>query len=127
MINNQTMTTLNEIYDTLQRKVQPYLEKFAPYLCIFKNICGVYLLWVFIHFISAHLYIRFCTPNTILGFMMSPFMAAAPHCQALRWSIYNGGNNIVSMWVTIGIWLMNYFPIFSVSLTETRETKEKDE
>ena len=124
MIINKTMTSLNQIYDTLQKKAQPYLEILAPYISVCKNIFGIYLLWVFVHFISAHLYIRFCTPNTMLGFVMSPFMAAAPHCQALRWSIYNGGNNIVSMWVTIGIWLMRYFPIFSGNVIET---KEKDE
>jgi hypothetical protein len=39
---------------------------------------------------------------------MSPFMAAAPHCQALRWGIYNGGNSIVSMWLTMGVWLVGY-------------------
>jgi hypothetical protein len=53
---------------------------------------------------------------------MSPFMAAAPHCQALRWAIYNGGNNIVSMWLILGMWLMSYFPLF-----QKTEKVEKEE
>ena len=106
------MITASEIYDRLQNKIRPYFEMINPYLCLCQNICGIYLLWVFVHFISSHMYIRFCNPSTFIGFIMSPFMAAAPHCQALRWAIYNGGNNIVSMWITVGVWLMSYFPLF---------------
>ena len=96
------------LYSKIVDKMHPFLQFLSPYLCIFKNICGIYVLWVFIHYTSTHLYIHFCTPKTITGFLMSPFMAAAPHCQALRWGIYNGGNSIVSMWLTMGVWLVGY-------------------
>lgn len=45
------------------------------------KISGIYLLWICLHYFSAHLYIKFCVPNTIIGFLMSPFMISAPHCQ----------------------------------------------
>jgi len=106
------MLRASEIYERLQNKVQPYFEIMKPYLGLCKSVCGIYLLWVVVHFVSVHMYIRFCTPSTFTGFLMSPFMAAAPHCQALRWCIYNGGNSIVSMWMTLGVWLMGYFPLF---------------
>lgn len=83
----------------------PYLRAF---LNMFKNIFGIYILWVFLHFISSHMYVKLCTPASISGFILSPFMAAAPHCQALRWVLYNGGNSIISMWVTLGLWLSGY-------------------
>ena len=51
-------------------------------LFIFK-VSGIYLLWISLHYFSAHLYIKFCVPNTIIGFMMSPFMIMTPHCQNL--------------------------------------------
>jgi hypothetical protein len=35
-------------------------------------------------------------------------MLAAPHCQALRWLVYNGGNTIISTWITFGFWLLSY-------------------
>jgi hypothetical protein len=50
-----------------------------------------------------------------MGFVLSPFMAAAPHCQALRWVLYHGGNSIISMWVSIGLWCLGYLkPITNV-------------
>ena len=116
---------MKEFYDKLQNKVKPYLEIVAPYLNVCKNTFGIYLLWILLHFISSHMYIRFCTPNTITGFIMSPFMAAAPHCQALRWALYNGGNSIVSMWLTVGVCIMSYFPIFTT--IEKKDKNEKDE
>jgi len=100
-------------------KLKMILPWFAPYfnqfLNLFQNVIGIYVLWMLIHYLSAHLYVRFCAPGTMFGFLLSPFMAAAPHCQALRWGLYNGGNSIISMWVTIGLWLLGYLkPITNV-------------
>jgi hypothetical protein len=80
-------------------------------LFIFKTIkflfkvSGIYLLWICLHYFSAHLYVKFCVPNTIVGFIMSPFMIATPHCQGLRWIVYNAANIINNMWIIIGTWL----------------------
>lgn len=45
------------------------------------NISGIYLLWIFLHYVASHLYVKLCVPNTIIGFIMSPFMTSTPHCQ----------------------------------------------
>ena len=34
----------------------------------------------------------------------SAFVAPAPHCQAMRWVITNGGNIITQMWIVLGTW-----------------------
>ena len=73
-------------------------------LFVFK-VSGIYLLWISLHYFSAHLYIKFCVPNTIIGFMMSPFMIMTPHCQGLRWIVYNAANIINHMWILIGAWI----------------------
>lgn len=79
---------------------------------IFKGL-GIYLLWICLHFFSSHLYIKFCVPKTFLGFIMSPFMISTPHCQGLRWIVYNAANIINNMWILIGtsiysmIWIFN--------------------
>jgi hypothetical protein len=73
-------------------------------LFLFK-VSGIYLLWISLHYFSAHLYIKFCVPNTIIGFMMSPFMIMTPHCQGLRWIVYNAANIINHMWILIGAWI----------------------
>ena len=72
---------------------------------IIIKISGVYLLWIFLHFCASYLYTKLCVPTTLLGLLMSPFLTATPHCQGLRWVIYNGANIINNMWIVIGTWL----------------------
>ena len=74
--------------------------------CIVNTSIGIYLLWIILHYISPHLYVYFCVPPTIRGFIMSAFIAPSPHCQAIRWTIYNGGNTIIAMWIFIGTWIV---------------------
>jgi hypothetical protein len=101
------ITTLNSISTT---------RHYIKYTCVFIfnsfkliiKISGVYLLWIILHFGASHLYIKFCVPSTILGFIISPFMTASPHCQGLRWIIYNGANTINNMWVILGTWICTY-------------------
>lgn len=71
---------------------------------LFK-ISGIYILWISLHYFSAHLYVKFCVPNSIIGFIMSPLMISTPHCQGLRWIVYNAANIINHMWVLIGAWI----------------------
>jgi len=71
---------------------------------VFK-ISGIYLLWICLHYAASHLYIKFCVPSTIIGFIMSPFMTATPHCLGLRWIVYNAANMINNMWLILGTWI----------------------
>jgi hypothetical protein len=86
---------------------------------LFK-ISGVYILWISLHYFSAHLYVKFCVPNSVIGFIMSPFMISTPHCQGLRWIVYNAANIINHMWILIGAWI--YSMIWIVGTEQTRET-----
>ena len=81
------------------------VETFQSLLRSAKEIFGIYILWILLHYIASHLYIHFCAPLSIWGFLMSPFIAPSPHCHALRWTIYTGANAINSMWVVLGVWL----------------------
>jgi hypothetical protein len=93
-------------------------------LFIFKTlkfllkVSGIYLLWICLHYFSAHLYVKFCVPNTIVGFIMSPFMIATPHCQGLRWIVYNAANIINNMWIIIGTWLYSIIWIIKTGNNE---------
>jgi hypothetical protein len=80
-------------------------EKGTFYGGMFVELCGIYLVWIVLHYISSHLYVTWCTPLTIGGFLLSPFVVPAPHCQAFRWVIVNGSNSITTMWVTLGTWI----------------------
>ena len=86
---------------------------------LFK-ISGVYILWISLHYFSAHLYVKFCVPNSVIGFIMSPFMISTPHCQGLRWIVYNAANIINHMWILIGAWI--YSMIWIVGAEQTSET-----
>lgn len=74
-------------------------------LIILFKTSGLYLLWICLHYFSSHLYVKFCVPNTLYGFIMSPFMITTPHCQGLRWIVYNAANVINNMWLLIGAWI----------------------
>lgn len=68
-------------------------------------VSKLYLLWILLHYFASHLYIKFCVPKTLIGFVLSPFLTATPHCQGLRWVVYNGANMISNMWVMLGSWI----------------------
>jgi hypothetical protein len=84
------------------------------------KISGVYLMWIVLHYCASHLYIQFCVPKTPIGFLLSPFMSATPHCQGLRWIVYNAANVINNMWVVLGAW------ICSTILIMNRESGHQD-
>jgi len=72
---------------------------------IFIKISGIYILWILLHFFASYLYTKLCVPNTLIGLLISPFLTSTPHCQGLRWIIYNGANIINNMWIVIGTWI----------------------
>ena len=83
--------------------VQKYVTNLVPsnyqYLLLF------YFTWSVVHHMSPYLYIYFCTPNTLWGITASPFMVAAPHCTGLRWTIYESGNTINTMWISFAVYI----------------------
>jgi len=96
-----------------------FLEKIRNISYYFLNLCsliykifGIYLLWICLHYFASHLYVKICVPNTILGFIMSPFMIPTPHCEGLRWIIYNAANMINNMWLITGSWICSTILIF---------------
>ena len=69
------------------------------------DVAGIFLMWIIIHYIASNLYASFCAELTLFGLIKSAFVAQAPHCIAMRWVVYNGGNVINNMWLSIGLWL----------------------
>jgi len=70
------------------------------------RVCLLYLFIMTIHYVSIHLYMYLCTPKTIRGFMMTPFIVPAPHCQSLIWVIQYTNGHIVNMWILLGTFLL---------------------
>lgn len=114
-LNPEEIKEYNDI--ELEKIIKSYnfekLYNLTKFLCNFIvkalsfiiKVGGFYLLWICLHYFAAHLYIKFCVPNTIIGFIMSPFMISTPHCQGLRWIVYNSANVINHMWIIIGTWI----------------------
>jgi hypothetical protein len=69
------------------------------------QVGGLYLLWIIIHFGASALYLEWCVPQTMAGFLWSPFLAPMPHCRVLRWAIYEGGESINVMWLMISVFV----------------------
>jgi len=82
------------------------------------SLYGIYLTWIILHYFASHLYIKFCVPASFLGFVVSPFLTTTPHCQGLRWIIYNGANTINNMWVIIGTWISSNLLFFTRNMSQ---------
>lgn len=81
----------------------------------FIKISGIYLLWIALHFFASQFYIELCVPKTIYGFIISPFLMATPHCQALRWIVYNAASTINNMWIIMGTWFCSQIMFYTNS------------
>lgn len=76
-----------------------------------RDIIGVYILWITLHFICSYLYVKLCSGNTLLSILMSPFVATMPHCVAMRWVIFKGARVIEIMWFLAGKWVIEQFVV----------------
>jgi hypothetical protein len=94
-------------------------EYFYKGIKVIIQVSGVYLSWICLHYFASQLYVKLCVPNTIAGFLMSPFMTATPHCQGLRWVVYNAANMINNMWLILGAWICSTFLIINKDITST--------
>lgn len=81
----------------------------------FIKISGIYLIWIALHFFASQFYIELCVPKTIYGFIVSPFLMATPHCQALRWIVYNAASTINNMWIIMGTWFCSQIMFYTNS------------
>ena len=85
---------------------------------ISMSLYGIYLVWIILHFIASHLYVKFCVPASFLGLVVSPFLTTTPHCQGLRWIIYNGANTINNMWIVIGSCISSNILFFTRNMSQ---------
>ena len=92
-----------------------WIADYAHWVLACIGVSGIYFVWIFLHYVASHLYIKFCVPSTIFGFILSPFMTATPHCQGLRWVITNAANMINNMWVVLGAWICSTLLIINKS------------
>ena len=94
-----------------------------------KDLYQVFLIhfcWVSLHYTSAHLYTKYCTPWSVIGAAFSPVMTMTPHCQAFRWCIVQGASSINSMWMTMGTWTIAKFAAYQMAVeSEKKEDKNK--
>lgn len=62
----------------------------------------IHTVLILVHFLGANLYSQLCTSQTLQGLLLSPFLVPAPHCEGLRWVVYNGALRINAMWLLLG-------------------------
>jgi hypothetical protein len=109
MSNDQETQTVDEkpgkhILHSIYEYVMSAINTIIPALKWLYFISKVYIIWITIHYISCQLYVHYCVPTGITGYLLSPFLVSSPQCKALRWAFYNGGNIIDNMWNYLGVW-----------------------
>jgi hypothetical protein len=87
-----------------------------PYLLAVNSVAGVYILWTVLHFVSANLYVYYCAHMSLFGFLMSPLLASAPHCRAIRWVLNSGTQSIDAMWIVLGTWICSKLALIGGSV-----------
>ena len=107
-------------YDAFLEKCNFILSYTFKFFKFIFSVTGVYLLWICLHYFASHLYVKLCVPNTVIGFLMSPFMTATPHCQGLRWIVYNAANMINNMWIICGSFICS--TILKINPTATPQS-----
>jgi hypothetical protein len=88
------------------------------------RLLGVYVLWILAHYFSSHLYVRWCVPASFIGLLISPFLVPAPHCQGLRWVVFNGAANINAMWLFLSTWFVSKLIPFRNLLNNEKEKEQ---
>jgi hypothetical protein len=68
----------------------------------------IYFTWITVHYLAAYLYIHFCAHLSWTGYIMSAILVPAPHCEGLRWIIYNGAIKIQGMWILLGGYILHF-------------------
>ena len=108
---------------------------FNDFMMFLQSFAMTYLVWISLHYACSHLYVEYCAPKGIIGFIYSPFMTPMPHCVAMRWVVYNGGKIIEVMWFMTGKWAVeklvfpnkiNYVK-HDYSKSENEENEENEE
>lgn len=96
------------------KNVNPYLSyiiearnKIVKWMKYLYVVGILYFIWITVHYFSSNLYVYYCTPFTLKGFIQSPFMVLSPHCIGLRWLSYKGSEQIASMWSILGVYLLS--------------------
>ena len=93
--------------------IESISEGFTSMCSKLKNnvpvVVGVYFAIVLAHFVCSNIYPTLCCKMSVWGFIMSPFMAVTPHCEALRWIIHYTGEQIRNVWLWLGGYLIWYF------------------
>jgi len=97
-------TEVKGIFQTVYEYVVSAINTIVPALKWLYFISKVYIIWITIHYISCQLYVHYCVPSGITGYLLSPFLVSSPQCKALRWAFYTGGNIIDNMWNYLGVW-----------------------
>lgn len=93
-----------------------------PYLLVVNSVAGLYILWMVLHFVSANLYVYYCAHMSLFGFLMSPVLASAPHCRAIRWVLNSGAQSIDAMWIVLGTWVCSKLALIGGTTPATATT-----
>lgn len=95
-----------------------------------KSSVGIYMLWICSHFLFANLYAHHCARWSLMGFIVSPFVAVTPYCRGILWVVTRGSDIISGMWILLGSLVTGYalqFVPSSSSKTDDVSDEKKNE
>ena len=105
------------------KTVMNWFNKTTIYI---PTLVFVYIGVSLLHFACANLYPYLCTPVTLIGLFMTPFMVVTPHCLAIRWVIDWTGNQICNAWIWLGGYLVYYIGKYITPYIKEKQNTSED-
>ena len=84
--------------DTLKMLIEQ-IKSYIPPMTL------TYIGWVTLHFISSHMYVKYCVGETIVDFFLSPIRSASPICQAFSWTSYTLSKQFITILISCGSYM----------------------
>ena len=114
--NNIIMNTRSNKRENQEKEINISLyDKYMMHMTILYdnnkliiNTMSLYMSWIFIHYVSTHIYSNYCTNLSLWGLISSPVIITTPVCRGLSWIIYTGSDKIFNMWNVLGTFILTY-------------------
>ena len=128
-MNEQSIVIMSTLYEYVKVGWVKFLNMLSG-LGWLKSSVGIYMLWICCHFFFANLYTHHCARWSIMGFIVSPFVAVTPYCRGILWVVTKGSDIISGMWILLGSLVTGYalqFVPSNIIKTENVTAEKKNE
>lgn len=76
---------------------------FSP---ILHDFIKIYIFWTFVHYVSVEAYKYWCSPKTLIDFIISPINIQSPLCKSINWCFTVSVNSMTHIFTIGTTWVV---------------------